>query len=283
MSQEKSKKELSAEKHQLRKSVRRRIKELSLHEQRCESEQMTRAFIQQPEWKHSSDVLLFLSMQNEIDTRGLVREAITGGKRLWAPRLHGDEMEFHLIWDGNTMEPANPSTSQRSTHISNQELQDVHDLPGLEYNPYGIWEPRSSAPVFTGNQLPAEFPTQFPTPAGGNKRGDQAAPADSTDQTKYVGPIAPDDTLGPAETKEFCIVVTPGLAFDREGHRLGRGKGYYDKWFSRFRRSLMSNIILPVGVGFSVQLLEAVPFDKNDIPLPRLLIGGEIVHCTLSR
>ena len=237
---------MNQDKRALRKTIRRQLKGLSVQEQQEESDLMTRAFISLPEWRNSSDVLLFLSMHNEIDTQGLVREAIAEEKRIWAPRLHGEEMEFHLIWDGGVTKASNLSVSQPTTQNNMQELPSIQDLPGLEYNPYGIWEPRNSAPAFTIDHC------------SGKKSGNRKNNAEKT---------------------ELCIIVTPGLAFDRSGHRLGRGKGFYDKWLDRFRQSLTSRIILPVGIGFSVQLVEAVPFDEHDIPLPRLIIGGEIIHC----
>ena len=62
------------------------------------------------------------------------------------------------------------------------------------------------------------------------------------------------------------FVLTPGLAFDRNGNRLGRGKGYYD----RFLASLYSGQKTPpftCGFCFSQQLVERVPCGLADVPV----------------
>jgi 5-formyltetrahydrofolate cyclo-ligase len=55
------------------------------------------------------------------------------------------------------------------------------------------------------------------------------------------------------------LVVTPGLAFDRHGHRLGRGAGFYDRFFDR--QGLRAT---RCGFGFSEQLVETVPMTPSD-------------------
>ncbi|MDR3200353.1 MAG: 5-formyltetrahydrofolate cyclo-ligase [Spirochaetales bacterium] len=69
------------------------------------------------------------------------------------------------------------------------------------------------------------------------------------------------DFAGLAET----LFLVPGLAFDRRGHRLGRGKGFYDRFL---RRRGAGHIIL--GTAFSCRILKTVPFDENDF----LMTGG---------
>ena len=75
-----------------------------------------------------------------------------------------------------------------------------------------------------------------------------------------------------------AFVVTPGLAFDREGRRLGRGKGYYDGWFSRHEELLAEGSVIPVAVGYSVQLTDEVPTEESDRRVPLLVIAGELIR-----
>jgi 5-formyltetrahydrofolate cyclo-ligase len=56
--------------------------------------------------------------------------------------------------------------------------------------------------------------------------------------------------------QDLDLVVVPGVAFDKENKRLGRGKGYYD----RFIQSLSDNVTT-IGLAFSCQIVEALPFD----------------------
>ena len=55
------------------------------------------------------------------------------------------------------------------------------------------------------------------------------------------------------------VAVIPGMAFDTKGQRLGRGKGYYD----RFLPHLSPDIYI-IGVCFPFQLLEEIPTEEHD-------------------
>jgi 5-formyltetrahydrofolate cyclo-ligase len=58
------------------------------------------------------------------------------------------------------------------------------------------------------------------------------------------------------------LVCAPGLAFDRKGNRLGRGKGFYDRFLSRARADGARCVVL--GICFSEQLVEEVPHEQSD-------------------
>lgn len=66
-----------------------------------------------------------------------------------------------------------------------------------------------------------------------------------------------DEIIDP-ETIE--MIVVPAVAYDRNGNRLGRGKGFYD-------RLLMSTRAAKVGVGYEFQLLDSVPVEPHDVPM----------------
>lgn len=61
------------------------------------------------------------------------------------------------------------------------------------------------------------------------------------------------------------LVIVPGAAFDKEGHRMGYGKGYYDKLLPRLKNART------IGVGFSFQLFPSVPCEAHDVRLDRVL------------
>ncbi|MFP4180841.1 MAG: 5-formyltetrahydrofolate cyclo-ligase [Spirochaetaceae bacterium] len=81
----------------------------------------------------------------------------------------------------------------------------------------------------------------------------------------------------PSEAGLPALVVTPGLAFDRCGGRLGRGKGYYDRWFSEHRELSKRGLLAPAAIGYSVQLVERVPMEEGDERIPLLVIGGDLI------
>lgn len=59
------------------------------------------------------------------------------------------------------------------------------------------------------------------------------------------------------------IALIPGVAFDAFGHRLGRGRGYYDRFLSS-QRTVPTELI---GLCFDFQKVPEVPVDANDIPV----------------
>jgi len=74
------------------------------------------------------------------------------------------------------------------------------------------------------------------------------------------------------------LALVPGLAFDRAGGRLGRGKGYYDRFLSgvaaaRGRMGRTAASFSAVAYGYVSQLVELVPMDERDTPLDGLALG----------
>lgn len=63
-----------------------------------------------------------------------------------------------------------------------------------------------------------------------------------------------------ADPLEIDMVVVPAVAYDRKGRRLGRGKGFYDRF-------LKSTKATKVGVGYDFQLVEEVPHESHDVPM----------------
>ena len=66
----------------------------------------------------------------------------------------------------------------------------------------------------------------------------------------------------PVRTATLTAVIVPGLAFDRRGHRLGRGAGVYD----RFLATLAPHT-LRIGVIPDAQLVDALPTEPHDVPM----------------
>lgn len=60
---------------------------------------------------------------------------------------------------------------------------------------------------------------------------------------------------------QIDLAIIPGMAFDARGNRLGRGKGYYDRFLSLARN------IYKVGICFPFQLVETVPTEDTDIAM----------------
>ncbi len=59
---------------------------------------------------------------------------------------------------------------------------------------------------------------------------------------------------------EVNLVIVPGLAFGMDCHRLGRGRGFYDRWLTELAGQ-------KIGVGYDHQLIETVPREEHDAQL----------------
>jgi 5-formyltetrahydrofolate cyclo-ligase len=70
-------------------------------------------------------------------------------------------------------------------------------------------------------------------------------------------------------TKVPDLIVVPILAFDRNKHRLGYGKGFYDRYLNKYLKKFRN--ILTVGVAFSFQKHHKLPTGKNDVKLNYIL------------
>jgi 5-formyltetrahydrofolate cyclo-ligase len=72
---------------------------------------------------------------------------------------------------------------------------------------------------------------------------------------------------------EIEAVITPGLAFDRAGHRIGYGGGFYDRFFTSARE------LRKIAVGFSVQVLdEELPHGAFDVAVDVVVTEREVLR-----
>jgi len=84
----------------------------------------------------------------------------------------------------------------------------------------------------------------------------------SGEQQLATGAFGIQESAGPEFTDYPAIdlALIPGVAFDAEGHRLGRGKGYYDRFLPRLTCPT-------IGICFPIQLVPQVPTAPHDIPV----------------
>ena len=66
---------------------------------------------------------------------------------------------------------------------------------------------------------------------------------------------------GPVAQDETALVLMPGLAFDPQGHRIGYGGGFYDRYLAD-REALR---LRSIAVGFRCQQVESVPVEETDV------------------
>jgi len=78
----------------------------------------------------------------------------------------------------------------------------------------------------------------------------------------------------PVPPEDIDLVVTPGLAFDKKGHRLGRGGAYYDRFFDSNKLDACK-----CGFAFSRQTVENVPAGNQDKPMDLLVTEAGVIQC----
>lgn len=73
---------------------------------------------------------------------------------------------------------------------------------------------------------------------------------------------------------EIEVAIIPGMSFDDTGHRLGRGKGYYDRFLTKLRGMAGNHCerkeddgteVYKIGICFGFQKLQEIPFESHDI------------------
>ena len=93
-----------------------------------------------------------------------------------------------------------------------------------------------------------------------------------TDLSKTsFGLYEPQECNETIEIDESTICIVPALVFSKDGHRLGYGKGYYDKFLNSF-------IGKTIGLSYSALLLENLPNEEHDIPLDIIITESEVLY-----
>lgn len=72
-------------------------------------------------------------------------------------------------------------------------------------------------------------------------------------------------------TPGLCIV--PGVVFDRRGYRIGRGKGYFDRFLCRSR-------CISIGIGYTFQLVPLCPHSAWDVKVDWVITEDYVFHCS---
>ena len=73
-----------------------------------------------------------------------------------------------------------------------------------------------------------------------------------------------------AKITDMDIALVPGIVFARNGHRIGYGKGFYDR--------LLKKIKCPkIGIAYDFQMVENIPGEAHDTPMDMIVTEKEII------
>ncbi|MBL7068647.1 MAG: 5-formyltetrahydrofolate cyclo-ligase [Candidatus Omnitrophica bacterium] len=73
-------------------------------------------------------------------------------------------------------------------------------------------------------------------------------------------------SVSPFPRDKVDVIIVPGIAFTRGGLRLGRGKGFYDKFLKTLPRRVKK-----IGLAYDLQIIEHLPTIPNDFPVDMVI------------
>lgn len=196
---EKNLQEKMKSKAMLRKEVLARRKALSRGERENGSAELTKNIMSHPWFCQAASLLIFVSYGSEIDTLSLLQKALTLGKKVFVPKVEGQEMQFYRIFSAGE----------------------------LSKGYHGILEPSGESERYCEAERLAQ--------------------------------------------NEQVLMLLPGAVFDEAGGRIGYGGGFYDRYLAD-KPELQG---FTIGIGFSCQLVDALPTEETDIRVAQVITVGE--------
>ncbi len=191
------------DKNAIRKQMRETLRLVSPEQRHARSQAVCRQLAATPAFRAANSVMLFLSMESEVETSTLALSAWQAGKSIIVPRV---------LWQERAIEPV---------EVTSLETESNPNLPGMR-------QPKKGTPV----------------------------------------PLSMID-----------LVAVPGLAFDLHGYRVGRGKGFYDRFLSQAELCGTT-----VALCFDEQLLtDLIPVEPHDVPVEMIITDKRTVNCGRTR
>ncbi len=173
-------------------SLRDRIGE---EQRRQWDERIRDRLLELPAYREAEEILFYASFRSEVSTGELCQAALEQGKKVFFPKVLGEEMEFYRI----------------------RRIEELAaGYRGIR-EPAGKGEPRSA-------QVPA-------------------------------------------------LILVPGAVFSVKGYRIGYGKGFYDRYLTRFPH------LQTIGLCYGIQLLEDIPHEEHDKPVESLVTEETLIYC----
>src|SRR5882672_12157059 len=82
------------------------------------------------------------------------------------------------------------------------------------------------------------------------------------------------ENVHPVSLDTVDVIFVPGIVWDREGYRLGWGRGYFDRVIKNLPPHLRS-----AGLAFNMQLISRVPRDQFDVPVDLVVTESRVIRC----
>ena len=85
-----------------------------------------------------------------------------------------------------------------------------------------------------------------------------------------LGLFEPTDNCEVISCSENTVCIVPALAFSLTGHRLGYGKGFYDRFLSNFKGK-------SIGLSYSALVFDRISHEKHDVPIDMIITESEVL------
>ena len=229
----------------LRKIIKVRVSAISAEEKVKREKLLLDNLFSMPEFLAANTVMLFANLPDEIGTFSLIDKCIAMGKKVYLPVINGDDMtacEFTGEYRVGRYDIKEPVVKQLGISVQTSGEPSLLGLSRRVDDRQGLVQPEitSEASNFRNEELGI-----------------------NSSVTDPVNHSVPELVEGP---EHFDFVLVPGVAFSPNGYRLGRGKGYYDKFLSKY-----SNLFT-VGVCFREQFYLDIPTEPHDVPMNKVLV-----------
>lgn len=88
----------------------------------------------------------------------------------------------------------------------------------------------------------------------------------------YFGILEPSNECEAVEGYSIDLILMPGVAFDRQGGRLGYGAAFYDRFLSKLKKHVDK-----IALAYQLQVIDSVPMDDKDVPIDGVITEEEFI------
>lgn len=229
-------------KKNLRKEMKKILREfhenLSEEEKNFLAENLAEKITGLGDYKKSSLILAYIPDKFEADCTPVIMDALKKGRKVAVPKVDSEalkagksKMDFYFLEEGKSLEDQ------------------------LEAGAYGILEPKADL-----KKLDWSLEARPETRGLAGQKAGESCPAEGVAENRKAG-------WSEGETSPFMLV--PGVAFTKDGKRLGHGKGFYDIYIEKLQKAGLKPYLC--GVALPCQIVTDLATDKHDILMDRVI------------